>query len=78
MEVDTIVGISNNQVMEIPRFDLEFFLFLRSFVDGAVGKGEAMALYWTLEAVGVLGNALEGTELHHGLVVTAWAFAVEE
>ena len=78
MKVDTVVGSSDDQVIEISRFDLEFFLFLRPLVNVAIGEGQTMALQRALEAIGVLRDALEGAEFHHGLVVAPGVFVVEE
>ena len=78
VEIDAVVGRSEHEVMEMPRFDLEFFLFLRAFGDGVVGQCETMALQGALDTVGVLGDALQGAELHHGLVVAAGMLAVKK
>ena len=69
---------SDNQIVEIPCCDLHFGQFHGALHDGLVGEGEALRLQGTKQAVGVLGCAVQSTELHKGLVVEAGLRAVEE
>ena len=77
VQVDLVLE-PDDEIVEIARLDIDPVHFDGALRDGVVGEGEAMGLQRTLEAVGVLWGALQGTEFHHGLVVEAGLLAVEK
>ena len=64
-----VVFYPDNQIVEVSCCDLGFLQFHGALHHGLVGEGEALGLQGAEQAVGVLGRAVQGAELHQGLVV---------
>ena len=77
-QVKTTLFIFDYQIVEIPCPDLGLGEFHRPFRHCMTLKGEAMGLQGTKKAIRVLGCAVQGTELHQGLVVPSGMLAVEQ
>ena len=68
VEVD-FISCPHDQIVEIACRDLGLGQLHWPLHDGLPFEGEAMGLDGAVEAVGALWGAVQGAELHHGLVV---------
>ena len=77
VEIDTIFCF-DNQIVEVSFRHLRLLQFHGTLHDGLVGEGKALRLQGAMKAVGALGRAVQGAELHQGLVVETRMLAVEQ
>ena len=78
VETDFMVVGGEHEIVEIAGADARFMLFHRTLRHGLPGEGKAMRLERAMRAVGVRGEAVQGAEFHHGLVVEAGLRAIEQ